>query len=65
MPDVEELDYLDYLVYRRDAFIHRMGGTEAGREYLANAFRLEQTSMGAGDRARLRELFGSNQTKRR
>lgn len=56
--EVEELDYLDYLLYRRDAFIHRLNETEAGQEYLANAYRLEQTSMGRSDRARLRELFG-------
>lgn len=55
---MEELDYLDYLRYRRDAFIHRLNDTEQGREYLANAYRLEQTSMGRSDRARLRKLFG-------
>jgi len=54
------LDYLDYLRYRRDAFIHRLGETEAGREYLANARRLEQTKMGVSDRARMRELFGAS-----
>lgn len=56
--EVGDLDYLDYLRYRRDAFIHRLSETEAGREYLANAFRLEQTSMSRSDRTRLRELFG-------
>lgn len=59
MPDVERLDYLDYLRFRRDAFIHRLSETEAGREYLANARRLEQTSMTRSDRSRLRELFGA------
>lgn len=58
MPQVEDLDYLEWLRYRRDAFIHRLNETEQGREYLANAYRLEQTRMGRSDRARLRKLFG-------
>lgn len=41
--DVRELDYLDYLLLRRDAFIHKMNQTEKGREYLDNAWRMEQT----------------------
>lgn len=52
---VEELDYLDYLVYRRDAFIHRLNQTEKGEEYLNNAWRLEQTKP---DRESLRKKFG-------
>ena len=56
--EVEQLDYLDYLVYRRDAFIYETGKTEQGREYLANAYRLEQTYMTKGSRAKLREMFG-------
>ena len=56
---MEQLDYLDYLRYRRDAFISRLNETEAGREYLANAHRLEQTSLTSSSRTRLRELFGS------
>ena len=55
MLQVEELDYLDYLVYRRDAFIYRMSQTEKGEEYLKNAWRLEQTKP---DRERLRHNFG-------
>ncbi len=55
MLEVEELDYIDYLMYRRDAFIHRMNQTEKGREYLDNAWRLEQT---APDRKSLRNKFG-------
>ena len=57
--DVESLDYLDYLRFRRDAFISRLNETEAGREYLENARRLEQTSLTRSDRGRLRELFGA------
>lgn len=52
---VEELDYLDYLMYRRDAFIYRMSQTEEGEEYLNNAWRLEQTKP---DRESLRNKFG-------
>ena len=55
MPDVEELDYIDYLTYRRDAFIYRMSQTEEGEKYLKNAWRLEQTKP---DRGKLREKFG-------
>lgn len=52
---VSQLNYLQYLVWRRDAFIHRMNQTEAGREYLDNAWRCEQTKP---DRAALRKQFG-------
>lgn len=52
---VEELDYLDYLIYRRDAFIYRMSQTEKGEEYLKNAWSLEQTKP---DRKSLRKKFG-------
>jgi hypothetical protein len=55
MLEVESLDYLDYLAYRRDAFIYKMSQTEKGREYLNNAYRLEQT---APDRKSLRDQFG-------
>ena len=55
MLEVEELDYLDYLIYRRDAFIYRMSQTEKGEEYLKNAYRLEQTKP---DRETLRNKFG-------
>jgi hypothetical protein len=49
------LDYIDYLIYRRDAFIYRMSQTEKGEEYLNNAWRLEQTKP---DRESLRKKFG-------
>lgn len=52
---VEELDYIDYLMYRRDAFIYRMSQTEEGEKYLNNAWRLEQTKP---DRKSLRNKFG-------
>ena len=55
MLEVEELNYLDYLRYRRDAFIYRMSQTEKGQEYLDKAYRLEQTKP---DREALRNKFG-------
>ena len=55
MLEVEQLDYIDYLQYRRDAFIYRMSQTDKGQEYLDNAYRLEQTKP---DRKKLREKYG-------
>lgn len=52
---VAQLNYIEYLQYRRDAFINRLNQTEAGREYLRNAWRMEQTEP---DRAALRRKFG-------
>ncbi len=42
--EVNNLDWIDYLQFRRDAFIYHQSKTEAGQEYLNNAFRLEQTT---------------------
>lgn len=53
--EVRALDYVQYLIWRRDAFIHRMNQTEEGQKYLDNAWRMEQTTP---DRARLRKKFG-------
>lgn len=53
--EVEELDYIDYLIYRRDAFIYRMSQTEEGEKYLNKAWCLEQTKP---DRKSLRNKFG-------
>lgn len=55
MLEVEELDILDYLQYRRDAFIYRMSQTEKGEKYLNNAWRLQLTKP---DREKLRNKFG-------
>jgi hypothetical protein len=41
--EVKALEYVEYLTYRRDAFIHRLSQTERGQEYLDNAWRMEQT----------------------
>ena len=53
--EVRELDYLQYLIWRRDAYIHMLSRTEAGQEYLDNAWRMEQT---VPDRAGLRKKLG-------
>ena len=55
MLQIEELNIIDYLVYKRDAFINRMSRTEEGVKYLKNAYRLEQTTP---DRDNLRKKFG-------
>lgn len=55
IPQVRELDYIQYLVWRRDAYIHMLNQSEAGQEYLENAWRMEQT---APDRAGLRKKLG-------
>ena len=52
---VGELNYLQYLIWRRDAYIHMLSRTEAGQEYLDNAWRCEQTKP---DRAALRKKYG-------
>lgn len=56
--EVAGLNYLQYLVWRRDAFIHMLSRTEAGQEILDNAWRYEQTKP---DRAALHEQFGKEE----
>ncbi len=53
--EIEELDYFDWLVLRRDAFIHAMNKTEKGKKYLDEAWLHEQTEP---DRASMRKKFG-------
>ena len=50
--EVGQLDYVQFLTWRRDAFIYFLNRTEEGREYLDNAWRLEQTKP---DRPKLRK----------
>ena len=52
---VDELDYLQYLQLRRDAFISRLEQTESGREYLQKAWLLSRTEP---DREASRRMFG-------
>jgi len=49
------LDLATYLTYLRDAFIFNCNQSEKGREYLENAWYLEQT---ACDKSELREMAG-------
>ncbi|RKI94374.1 hypothetical protein D7V94_01750 [Parablautia intestinalis] len=58
--EIEELEYIDYLQYRRDAFIHEMNKTEEGREYLENALMLTQTEP---DREGLRRISGGRERR--
>ena len=53
--EVRGLNYLQYLIWRRDAYIHMLSRTEEGQEYLDNAWRMEQTEP---DRVRLRKKLG-------
>lgn len=41
--EVRELNYVQFLTWRRDAFIHWLSQSENGQEYLDNAWRMEQT----------------------
>ena len=53
--EVRALDYVQYLTWRRDAFIHMLSRSEEGQKYLDNAWRMEQTEP---DRPKLRAKFG-------
>lgn len=55
MLEVRELNYLQYLVWRRDAFIYWLSQSQYGQEYLDEAWRLEQTKP---DRQKLRAKYG-------
>ena len=49
---IGELNFLQYLAWRKDAYIRKLEQTEAGREYLDNAWRMGQTEP---DRQALRQ----------
>lgn len=53
--EIGRLNYLQYLVWRRDAWIHMLNRTEVGQGYLDEAWRLEQTEP---DRPALRKKYG-------
>jgi hypothetical protein len=59
---IRQLNYIEYLTYRRDAFIQRLNGTEEGQEYLRNAWRMEQTTP---DRVALRRKVGGEEAQNR
>ena len=52
------LNYIEYLTYRRDAYIYMLEQTEDGREYLTNAWRLTQVKP---NREALREQLGKGE----
>ena len=56
IPQVRELDVLDFLLLRREAYISALQKTEKGREYLEQAWLREQTT---ADRAAIRQLVGT------
>ncbi len=58
MADIPEMDIVDYMIARRDAFIYMKAQTEEGREYLRNADRLNITTP---DRESLRQKFGKKE----
>lgn len=58
LAEIQELDYVDWLVLRRDAFITKLKATEEGRKYLNAAWRFEQTKP---DRASLRRKYGQKE----
>lgn len=53
--EVQKLNYVDYIILRREALISSLSKTEEGREMLEDAFCYEQTEP---DRAALRQQFG-------
>ena len=55
--EVENLDLIEYLVYRRDATIYMLNQTEEGQEYLRNAWRIRDV---APEREKLRKKLGNN-----
>lgn len=55
--NVMELNYVDYLMLKKNAFIHCLKQTKDGRDYLEKAYCLEQEKP---DRAALRAQFGNS-----
>lgn len=53
--EIDRLELIQYLTWRRDAYIYMLTRTEAGQEYLDDCWRLEQTKP---DRGALRRKFG-------
>ena len=58
--EVRALNYIQYLIWRRDAYIHMLSRTEEGQEYLDNAWRMEQTKP---DRVGLRKKLGRKEAQ--
>lgn len=57
--ELGQIELVQYLTWRRDAYIYMLTRTEAGQEYLDNCWRMEQTEP---DRKSLREKYGKGGT---
>lgn len=57
--ELGQIELVQYLTWRRDAYIYMLTRTEAGQEYLDNCWRMEQTEP---DRKALREKYGKGGT---
>ena len=53
--EIGQLNYVDFLRYRHDAFIQRCASTKEGRDFLHECWRMEQTKP---DRGKLRRITG-------
>lgn len=53
--EVGQLDYVSYLQWLRDAYIYALNQTQEGREYLRNAWRMQQTEPDRGAIRRLKK----------
>lgn len=53
--EVNNLNYVDFLILRKDAYINKMSQTEKGRDYLEQCYCFESEKP---DRAALRKQFG-------
>lgn len=53
--EIGQLNYIDFLQYRRDAYIQRCMSTQEGRNHLHECWRFEQTKP---DREKLRRTVG-------
>ena len=58
LPDVMKLNYVDFLILRREAFVYGLSKTKKGREKLEEAYCMEQTQP---DRGGLRKQFGGGE----
>lgn len=58
LPDVYQINYVDFLILQREAFIHNLSQTKKGREMLEEAYCSEQV---APDRTALRAALGGGE----
>lgn len=58
LPDVYQINYVDFLILQREAFIHNLSQTKKGREMLEEAYCSEQVTP---DRTALRAALGGGE----